>query len=82
MAKRKVRKCNLCGEYFSFVDEIENFDIEHEMEFVTKYEGETINLKLCANCLTDLIEKCAISPIKSLEKCAKKSKKTPEKCAN
>lgn len=72
MAKKKVRKCNMCGEYFSFVDEIENFDITHEMEFVTKYEGHTLNLKLCANCLTDIIEKCVISPLNTLEKCAKK----------
>ena len=58
-----IRKCNLCGKDFN------ELDINNDCSFViypgygSRHDCERIEVDLCCDCMDDLIEKCAISPV-------------------
>lgn len=57
------RKCNLCGTTYDTWDDLENFSITKKLGFGTKYDGSNLDLHLCCECLQNLVDICAISPI-------------------
>lgn len=61
MAKKNI--CNKCGKTFDFWDTQEDFSIERSLGYGTKYDGSTLELDLCCECMEKLIEECVISPI-------------------
>lgn len=58
--------CNICGHKFNFWDSQESFNIKVQAGYGTKYDGDYIDLNLCCNCMDNLIEACAISPIQEI----------------
>lgn len=59
--------CNVCGKEFDAWDRKEDFSIHKRCGYGTKYDGETINLDICCECMERLIESCAISPMEVLK---------------
>lgn len=55
--------CNLCGKEFDIWDKKEGFVIHKRCGYGTKYDGETLNLDICCDCMERLIESCAIFPM-------------------
>lgn len=59
--------CNLCGKKFDEWDKQEAFSIHRRCGYGTKYDGETIQMDICCECMNKLIEACVISPIENCE---------------
>lgn len=57
--------CNRCGKRFDIWDTQENFSINTQLGYGTKYDGDSLELYLCCDCMEKLIDECAISPIKN-----------------
>lgn len=55
--------CNKCGRKFDLWDVQEDFSIKRELGYGTRYDGDKLNFRLCCDCMNELIESCAISPI-------------------
>lgn len=55
--------CNLCGRDFDVWDKQEDFSIHKRCGYGTKYDGETLNLDICCDCMEQLIDSCEVSPI-------------------
>lgn len=60
-----IRKCNKCGKLFDDLDIQEELSLHTTLGYGSKYDGHTIQLDLCCDCLDELIESCKISPITS-----------------
>lgn len=57
-------KCNKCGKQFDLWDFQEDFSISRTLGYGTKYDGSQLDMHLCCDCMTELIDACKISPIK------------------
>lgn len=55
--------CNLCGKEFDIWDKQENFTIQTDFGFGTKFDGDRLNLHLCCNCMEKIVDSCKISPV-------------------
>lgn len=56
--------CNKCGKLFNIFDSDLDFSIIHnELGYGTKYDGEALELHLCADCMDSIIDSCEISPV-------------------
>lgn len=55
--------CNKCGKKFDFWDTQEEFSINTQLGYGTKYDGSYLELDLCCDCMEKLIDECVISPI-------------------
>lgn len=55
--------CNRCGKRLDIWDIQENFSINTQMGYGTKYDGDSLKLNLCCSCMEKLIDECIISPI-------------------
>lgn len=55
--------CNMCGRDFDTWDKQEDFSIHKRCGYGTKYDGETLNLDICCDCMERLIDSCKVSPI-------------------
>lgn len=55
--------CNMCGKKFDIWDIQECFQINRSLGYGTKYDGDSLNLNLCCECMERLIDMCTISPI-------------------
>jgi len=53
----------LCGKSLDFWDENEDFSWVKHLGYGTKYDGGTLDLHLCCECVEKLIEKCAVNPV-------------------
>lgn len=63
MAIKKI--CNKCGKEFDIYDSQEDFSIYSQLiGYGSKYDGSSLELDLCCECMDELIESCKISPIK------------------
>lgn len=63
MAKEII--CNRCGKKFDIWDAQEDFTIQTQMGYGTKFDGDSLEIHLCCSCMEMLIDGCIISPIKS-----------------
>lgn len=61
MAKKVY--CNKCGKEMDFWDRQEEFSINTKCGYGTKYDGSTIELELCCDCMEELVDSCKISPV-------------------
>lgn len=57
--------CNLCGKEMDRWDRQEGFSIHRRCGYGTKYDGETLELDICCDCMERLIDSCRLSPIES-----------------
>lgn len=60
----KKATCNKCGKVLDFWDKQENFSINTILGYGTKYDGDSLELDLCCDCMEKLIDECVISPIR------------------
>lgn len=59
----KNKTCNMCGKTFDMWDAQENFSIHRKLGYGTKYDGDTLELDLCCDCIEKIIKECKVSPI-------------------
>lgn len=64
--------CNKCGKKLDMWDVQEDFSLQRTLGYGSRYDGDTLDLDLCCECMDKLIEECAIPPVKSLL-CAKEN---------
>lgn len=62
----KVLYCNKCGKKLDMWDEQEDFSMQRQLGYGSRYDGDTLDLDLCCSCMDGLIESCAIPPVNSL----------------
>ena len=55
--------CNKCGKQLDIIDINSEFTIHKDLGYGTKYDGETLDLKLCCDCMEEIIDSCRFSPI-------------------
>lgn len=55
--------CNKCGRKMDDFDINQNFFVQKMIGYGSKYDGDEIRVRLCNECLDDLIDECAVSPI-------------------
>ena len=55
--------CNMCGKEFDMWDEQEDFSIHRTCGYGTKFDGDSIQLDLCCDCMEKLVDSCLISPV-------------------
>lgn len=55
--------CNLCGKEMDIWDKKEEFSIHRRCGYGTKYDGETIELDICCDCMERLIDSCKVPPV-------------------
>lgn len=63
MITASMTVCNKCGKQFNLWDEKEDFSIRKRLGYGTKYDGDTLELDLCCDCMESLIDSCTINPI-------------------
>ena len=52
-----------CGKERDLWDRQEEFSIHTKCGYGTKYDGSTIELDLCCDCMEELVDSCKISPV-------------------
>lgn len=55
--------CNMCGKELDMWDEQEGFSIYRACGFGTKFDGDSIQLDLCCDCMEKLVDSCLVSPV-------------------
>ena len=55
--------CNICGNELDEWDMQEDFSIFRHLGYGTCYDGETLSLQICCECMDKLIDACEVSPI-------------------
>ena len=61
MAKKVY--CNKFGKEMDFWDRQEEFSIHTICGYGTEYDGSTLELDLCCDCMEELVNSCKISPV-------------------
>ena len=55
--------CNMCGKELDMWDEQEDFSIYRACGYGTKFDGYSIQLDLCCDCMEKLVDSCLVSPV-------------------
>lgn len=59
--------CNMCGKSLSFIDINEDYHLNIQFGYGSKYDGEHIEARFCCEChdklMDHLIRECKINPI-------------------
>ena len=55
--------CNICGNYMDVFDKQQEFSINKKIHYGSKYDGCTIGLNICSECMDRIIDECEVSPI-------------------
>lgn len=68
MNSSMLKRCNICGKEFDMWDEQQNFNLNFDVYYGSKHDGEKIDCNLCCNCFDELLDtyilpKCVHSPI-------------------
>ena len=61
--RKNTKFCNVCGKPLDIFDFQEEFRLQRSLGYGTKYDGEYLDIRLCCDCMDELIDKCVISPI-------------------
>lgn len=62
-------RCNKCGNVFMQYEHngeainVQGFAVFGDIGYGSKYDGESIRMRICQDCMDKLIESCAVSPI-------------------
>lgn len=57
--------CNMCGKELDLWDKQEEFSIYRMCGYGTKFDGDSIELDLCCDCMEKLVDSCVVSPVVS-----------------
>lgn len=60
--------CNKCGKKMDMWDTQEDFSLQRNLGYGSRYDGDNLDLDLCCDCMDKLIEECVIPPVDSLVK--------------
>lgn len=60
--------CNKCGKKMDMWDIQEDFSLQRNLGYGSRYDGDNLDLDLCCDCMDKLIEECVIPPVDSLVK--------------
>lgn len=55
--------CNKCGTKLDSLELQQGFSMVRRIGFGSKYDGDVLSLRLCCNCMDELIDSCMVSPI-------------------
>ena len=55
--------CNKCGKKLDMWDIQEDFSMQRNLGYGSKYDGDNLDLDLCCDCMDELIDSCVISPV-------------------
>lgn len=55
--------CNKCGKVLDVLDRNEHFSVRQHLGYGTKYDGSHLVLRLCCDCMEEIINSCKVSPI-------------------
>lgn len=58
-----ARVCNMCGREMELHDIYADFTLHKQLGYGTEYDGDTLDLHICNECMSELIHKCAVNPI-------------------
>ena len=58
----RIYKCNLCGKEMDNYSFCDSMALEDMLGYESKFDGRTIELDLCPECVDKLIEQCVIPP--------------------
>ena len=56
-------RCNKCGRILDDFDVNNDYSIHRKIGYGSGHDGELLELRLCSDCLDELIEACKISPV-------------------
>ena len=64
----KPKQCNICGKEFDEWDEQQDFQIDCQVYYGSKHDGEKVKCNFCCDCFDELLDtyilpKCSINPI-------------------
>lgn len=59
----ETKVCNMCGKMLDIWDEQEEFSLDKNIGYGSKYDGLNMHLNLCTDCMDKIIEGCRISPL-------------------
>ena len=65
MAQQKKIICNKCGRVIENKETFLGFTADLGIGYGSKYDGETIRIDLCTDCIDRLIETCVVSPLQT-----------------
>lgn len=57
------RICNKCGKKMDPWDCMSGFHAQMDLGYGSQFDGCSIQLDLCNNCLDEFVKSCAINPI-------------------
>ncbi len=55
--------CNICGVELDEWDQMADFTIQKDIGYGSKYDGETLSIHICIDCMDRIIDSCKTSPI-------------------
>lgn len=55
--------CNKCGKRLDMWDIQNDFSINLELGYGSKYDGERVTINLCTDCIDNLIDSSVFSPL-------------------
>ena len=77
-----IRYCNICGNKMDMWDIQEDFTIHSYVGYGSKFDEEEIELHICCDCMDQMIENCAISPLVKHAREYTLVKREPVECEN
>lgn len=69
MSKKKgldgwyVHQCNMCGKWFNVEDYTGGVEITKRLGYGSRYDEDTLSMRICIDCLEEIIDRCVIDPI-------------------
>ena len=58
-----TKLCNICGNKMELHDIYADFTIHKQLGYGTEYDGDLLDLHICNDCMSKLINECVVSPI-------------------
>ena len=55
--------CNVCGRVLDECESRDDYSITRVIGYGSKYDGLSLDLRLCCDCLDKLIDSCKVMPI-------------------
>lgn len=59
----KEFRCNKCARPIDDYDSASGVEIYQKMGYKSSHDGETVIIRLCIECLDNLIDSCKIDPV-------------------
>lgn len=59
-------RCNKCGKVLDEWDMQQDFTVEKRLSYGSKYDDDMLVLRLCNDCMDELIASCVIDPTENI----------------